>query len=92
MLAVNLRGVWACMKHELIQMRKQDSGAIVNCASMAGLVGVPYRAAYSATKGGIIAMTRSAAMDNAAKGIRINAVCPGRFPDPDARQAARSDP
>lgn len=59
--AINLRGVWACMKHELAQMRTQDSGgAIVNCSSLGGLVGNPGRAAYHASKHGVIGLTRSA--------------------------------
>ena len=58
--AVNLRGVWACMKHELRLMREQGSGAIVNCSSLGGLVGFPGRAAYHATKHGVIGLTKSA--------------------------------
>jgi len=80
--AVNQRGVWACMKHELRVMRGQGSGAIVNCSSLGGLVGLPQRAAYHGTKHAVLGMTKTAGVEYAPRGIRINAVCPGTIDTP----------
>lgn len=78
----NLKGVWLCMKHEIPQMLEQGGGAIVNMSSVSGIRGLQDFSAYTASKGGILELTRTAALEYSKLGVRINAVCPGTIDTP----------
>jgi NAD(P)-dependent dehydrogenase (short-subunit alcohol dehydrogenase family) len=84
--AVNARGTFLCCKHAIPGMVERGGGAIVNIASVAGLVGLPNRAAYCASKGAVIALTRAMAIDHVGQGVRVNAVCPGTVDSPWVRR------
>lgn len=81
-MAVNLKGIWLCLKYEIPEILKHGKGVIVNCASVAGLVGFKGLPAYVASKHGIVGLTKTAALEYATTGLRINVVCPGVIQTP----------
>jgi NAD(P)-dependent dehydrogenase (short-subunit alcohol dehydrogenase family) len=87
LIDVNLKGIWLCLKYEIPEMLKQGGGAIVNTASIAGLVADRLLSAYVASKHGIVGLTKAAALEYALDGIRVNAVCPGVIDTPMLRRA-----
>lgn len=89
---VNLRSIYLCSKHAIPCMKGSGGGAIVNMAAVAGLMGVKNRAAYSASKGGVIALTKSMAIDYVDDGIRVNSICPGTVNSPSLQKRLEALP
>jgi NAD(P)-dependent dehydrogenase (short-subunit alcohol dehydrogenase family) len=89
---VNVKGVWLCMKYQLRKMTEQGDGVIVNMASTAGLVGMPSRAIYAASKHAVVGLTKTAAVEYARSGIRINSLCPGAVRTPMLARALEREP
>ena len=91
-MSINVKGVWLCMKAELPYMLDQKTGSIVNIASVAGLIGAPKGAAYTASKHAVVGLTKSAAVEYAKLGLRVNAICPGYTETPMVKEVTDADP
>lgn len=91
-IGINLKGVWACMKYQIPEMLKQQKGVIVNCSSIAGVIGSQGLPVYVASKHGVIGLTKNAALEYAKQGIRVNAVCPAGVHTPMLDRIVKSSP